>query len=226
MLRNISLLGSLAAFPICKYAQNIDIGGDKNNNNVDPVLRDNKILIHNAQLNEIFTKKHLTIDLTEKVGIEKLNEMVKKDLLDTVADSIQQSQPLANELAKNLVMQLLQNISYAHQTGTSLRNALRDPLILSSVRNLSYTWMHSASTMENIMWTYKIYHPFFFADQSHVRNLATLLAWWTTEPSCKTELIPPLLNTTLQNQELIVKPLGVISGSSLLGIQVLVLKDS
>lgn len=81
-----------------------------------------------------------------------IEDLMKESFTSSVADSIEKSYEVAHEVAKTLVLDVLEDSSNIQHVGTILSHIFVDETVLSSTRALTYFYLQTNDSMKNIFW--------------------------------------------------------------------------
>jgi hypothetical protein len=153
-----------------------DVDGIRNDGLMEPASLPDSTYIANEINPAITQKKSPTNDTNKSLETIKSNKPIKKrvyaeivsgndneftaplrvfvheTLTSSAVDSIIDSQLLANELAKSLIIEVLQNKSNQGNLGQLLRYTFASPTVLCPTRDLVYWSLRSDQCFRNILW--------------------------------------------------------------------------
>jgi hypothetical protein len=167
-----------------------------------------------------------------------LKVFVYETLTSSAVDSIRDSQQLANELAKSLVIEVLDKKENIGKLGELLEYTFASDTVLSPTRELIYWSLKLDSTSSNIKWNCQWHRNYWlglssfngwrlddnrnvdmktdwdkeYGGREHTRAAIVALAVaWLKDPLSRTIVVTPLLAWTLQQREEVVVPLAALT---------------
>lgn len=158
----------------------------------------------------------------------QLRVLVQETFTSSAVDSIRDSQLLANELAKRLLIEVLQRRENRGKFGELLQYLFISDTVLSPTRDLIYWSLAIDNTVHNIAQNVKMHRNFWLrstekqpgATRSLERRLTdavllTLIIRWLDDPVSKNQVVIPLLDWALKEHEGVIAPLTEIAAGSI-----------
>ena len=158
----------------------------------------------------------------------QLRVLVQETFTSSAVDSIRDSQLLANELAKRLLIEVLQRKENRGKFGELLQYMFISNTVLSPTRELIYWSLTLDNTVDDIAQNVKLHRDFWLRSaerqattkRSLERRLtdAALLGViirWLDDPVSRTQVVIPLLDWTLQEHESVIAPLTELAADSI-----------
>eukprot|EP01031_Cornospumella_fuschlensis_P028915 gene28915-34894_t len=143
---------------------------------------------------EIITDKALPAD------VPPIQVLINEQLAATAVDTIRDSQALAHELSKKLVVDYLTNKCSSEHFGIMMKVATSYESILKPTRDLIYWSLQFDSIASNAKSIIK-------KDYIPVEAVSVLAQDWLKRPVTKKDVIVPLLTWTFQQPDVCVEPL-------------------
>ena len=161
-------------------------------------------------------------------GRSPLRVLVHETLSSSAVDSIRDSQQLANELAKCLIIEVLDRSENPGKLGLLLQYLFEYDAVLSPTRELIYWSLIQDETVKNTIFYTNLNRNYWLglsALGQHVRTnrgverqrgakeltqeaLLALAIQWLSDPETRKVVINPLLDWTLKSQESVITPLA------------------
>lgn len=167
-----------------------------------------------------------------------LRVLVHETLSSSAVDTIRDSQQLANELAKVVVLEVLGRKENQNKLGLFLQYIFASDTVLSPSRELIFWSLAFPETFSNLIYCAKWHRNYWIGrsslncwhfddnqitnnnhawdlgqhgDREHIQAaVVKLTAQWLDDPTSRTEVATPLLDWTLQQQEFVISPLAVV----------------
>ena len=170
-----------------------------------------------------------------------LHVLMHEQLTSSAVDSIRDSRELAHELAKSLLIEVLERKENRGKFGELLLYLFVSDTVLSPTRQTIYWSLTSESTIENIVTNVKTHRDYWLGftenydrgiraiQKLHTRHEGRLMTdillmsqviHWLEDPLSRTAVITPLIDWTLQQNEIVKFPLTEITVSFLPWIKV------
>jgi hypothetical protein len=169
----INTIGLIAIYNVDRYFNNFCQANDTSSDS-------DKISAHQTKVNQTVNKVSV-LSNNKSTYIEVL---MKEKITTKVADSISESQQVANELAKSLVIEVLHNPKNLHQLGIILHNCFNYPQVQLSIRDLVFYHLHTEYTIKNTIYLLHGQIKYFLSDAGKnytLSQLLTLLQWYSTQ---------------------------------------------
>ena len=171
-----------------------------------------------------------------------IEDLMKESFTSSVADSIEKSYEVAHEVAKTLVLDVLEDSSNIQNVGTILSHIFVDETVLSSTRALTYFYLQTNDSMKNIFWQLNWLRFYYCRGGGKVSclllhsvtdldldppsphqvyseiELINQFLLWSQQKEFR-DVVYPIVIWSLEQVET-VKPLSVIAGESLKELQV------
>ena len=171
----------------------------------------------------------------QEFRIPPLRVLVHETLSSSAVDSIRDSQELANELAKCLVIEVLDRKENRGKLGELLQDMFVSDTVLSPTRELIYWSLTLDNTIKNTIFYTNLHRNYWMGLSNvgqHVRTtrgmtreqgakdftqdaLVALAIKWLHDPVNRKSVINPLLDWTLKSQESVISPLAIISAEAI-----------
>eukprot|EP01031_Cornospumella_fuschlensis_P032744 gene32744-39584_t len=145
---------------------------------------------------EIITDKALPAD------VPPIKVLINEQLAATAVDTIRDSQALAHELSKKLVVDYLTNKNSSEHVGIVLKVATSYESILKPTRDLIYWSLQFPCSIDPIATNAKS-----IINYIPVETVSILAQDWLKHPVTKKDIIVPLLTWTFQQPDVSVEPL-------------------
>jgi len=136
--------------------------------------------------------------------------LMKQQFTSSVADQIVNSHEAARKVAKDLVIEVLQNEGTVNQLGSLLGMCFEYPTVQAPIRSLAYFYLHTDTTMSNILWQLEWQRHYFFSGEGKdwtEMKLKELFMWWTSTEDFYL-VISPLVLWVLGDREVSTIPLS------------------
>ena len=164
-----------------------------------------------------------------------LRVLVHETLSSSAVDSIRDSQQLANELAKCLIIEVLDRKENRGKLGLLLQHLFVSDAVLSPTRELVYWSLTLDETVKNTIFYTNLHRNYWLGLSKigqHVRTrrgverqqgakeltqeaILALAIQWLSDPQTRKVVINPLLDWTLKSQESVIAPLATITAESI-----------
>ena len=164
-----------------------------------------------------------------------LRVLVHETLSSSAVDSIRDSQQLANELAKCLLIEVLDRSENPGKLGLLLQYLFEYDAVLSPTRELIYWSLIQDETVKNTIFYTNLNRNYWLGLSTlgqHVRTnrgverqrgakeltqevLLALAIQWLSDPETHKIVITPLLDWTLKSQESVITPLAALTAESI-----------
>ena len=184
---------------------------------IDDIIEsiNNSILSHD----QASVLKSMLVEGKERMErIADVESIVRDHISSSVADTLQQSQPHLNELAKSLVLELFADASNAHRVGVLLQHLYELEPLLAPAREHLYQYMTLSSTQAGIKTHMRQLRTRYLTSTEHrpvsVEALGGVLSWWVATSDCRAVVVP-LLTWTLDMHKDVVIPLSQVTGEGL-----------
>jgi hypothetical protein len=170
-----------------------------------------------------------------------LHILINETLTSSAVDSIRDSRQLANELAKSLLIEVLERKENRGKFGELLLYLFVSDTVLSPTRHTIYWTLTLENTIKNIVTNVEIHRDYWLGftenyDRSmrsikklHTRHEGRLITdvmlmnqviLWLEDPLSRTAVLTPLIEWTLQQDEIVKFPLTDLAVSFLPWIKV------
>lgn len=170
-----------------------------------------------------------------------LRVLMHEQLTSSAVDSIRDSRQLAHELAKSLLIEVLERKENRGKFGELLLYLFVSDTVLSPTRQTIYWSLTSESTIENIVTNVQMHRDYWLGftenydrgiraiQKLHTRHEGRLMTdillmsqviQWLEDPLSRTAVITPLIDWTLQQDEIVKFPLTEVTVSFLPWIKV------
>lgn len=142
-------------------------------------------------------------------AVPPIKVIINQHVANTAIDSIQDSQQAANQLAKELVINLLTSPTIPNQFGTFLNNTFAYEQILHPTRDLLYWSLRFPHVHEHLYTQSRTGLNWWLANYGQ-GTFYPIAAEWLIHPTTRKTVIVPIIQTSLNDPVNVMQPIAVL----------------
>lgn len=131
--------------------------------------------------------------------------LLNEQITNSAVDSLKDSEEMMHLLAKNLIIEALQNKSATGNFGRMLSYVFNYEVTLSQTRSLLYWSLNTPDCTANIQ-SLSAYQLKCYANTIGVAQVSALSQAWIVAPSSRKEVVSPLLTWVFKQKPYVVDP--------------------
>eukprot|EP01041_Mallomonas_annulata_P009590 gene9590-19933_t len=140
----------------------------------------------------------------DKIDSVAIDVLVKERITTSAVESLRDSQQLANDMAKTLVIDIFQDKANVKKLGHILQYLFSFEKVLEPTRHLVHWSLQLPVTVDNTTWLVKAQRQYYFTGGGSTytnHHLLVLIQDWLLHPQSRSEVIRPLVLSVIRDTD-------------------------